>query len=317
MFKNIQSNVNFIVANKKEIISLWMDYEVVQKTLKKNSFNVDFFEDKFASKVFDYAINVVKSKDELGDCPVIGAMLMLFKKKKIPLTDIFLICVNFKNAFLQFSHTNTLFNKEMIDEISMLMDYNFEGVISGYTSMYYNDVHTHEKHLNQIETTIDKKDNIPEIETKSVDEKLKTSASEYILNIDFDIGSIEELDDLEIDTLNTIEANEYIMQDSLVESSILFENYAKVIRTLYEFKGLSYTLVILKDLLAKTEYDMLNKDTKKKISFYLKSIISDLQTWRISIFVTKEAEDIHYLDKTLMSSIAQLQMILMPEEANK
>lgn len=50
------------------------------------------------------------------------------------------------------------------------------------------------------------------------------------------------------------------------------------------------------------------------VDIYLKAIISDLQSWRMAIFITMEAEDIHYLDKTLMSSIVQIQMTLMPQE---
>ena len=39
--------------------------------------------------------------------------------------------------------------------------------------------------------------------------------------------------------------------------------------------------------------------------------------WRTSVFMEKSAEDIHYLDKTLLSSIAQLQILLSPPDANE
>ena len=56
----------------------------------------------------------------------------------------------------------------------------------------------------------------------------------------------------------------------------------------------------------------MDEEIKKAVPIYLKAIISDLQSWRISVFITRDAEDIHYLDKTLLSSIAQLQITLMP-----
>ncbi|MBN2895794.1 MAG: hypothetical protein JXK05_07915 [Campylobacterales bacterium] len=42
-----------------------------------------------------------------------------------------------------------------------------------------------------------------------------------------------------------------------------------------------------------------------------------LQSWKRTVFVTREAEDIHYLDKTFLSSIAQLQMMLLSEPSDQ
>jgi hypothetical protein len=46
---------------------------------------------------------------------------------------------------------------------------------------------------------------------------------------------------------------------------------------------------------------------------YIKAIISDLSMWRVGVFIDKNADDIHYLDKTLLSSITQLQIMLSPQ----
>ncbi|MEA1983878.1 MAG: hypothetical protein U9N39_10070 [Campylobacterota bacterium] len=89
MLSVILKNIDLLESNKKTIIDNWMSYEIVQKMLDKNSLNKKFFKEKFAFKVFDFAVGVVKEKNDLGDCPVIGVMLMLFKKKNIPLSDVY------------------------------------------------------------------------------------------------------------------------------------------------------------------------------------------------------------------------------------
>ncbi|MBD3825096.1 MAG: hypothetical protein IE916_11400 [Epsilonproteobacteria bacterium] len=81
---------------------------------------------------------------------------------------------------------------------------------------------------------------------------------------------------------------------------------------MYEFQELAYSLTILRELLEKFDLEGSEKETHYMIYIYLKAIISDLQSWRLAVFITKQAEDIHYLDKSLLSSITQLQMTMMP-----
>ena len=319
MFKTTKNNLNLLETNKENILSMWLEYDIVKTTLTKNGFEVDFFREKFASKVFDFAISVVKSQNKVGNCPVIGVMLMLFKKKNIPLSDVFMICVHFKNALLHFLYQNRHLNSNMISEISALVDYNFEGVIKDYVALYYKDNSIHQLQTPESKNTA-KIDTNVNVESKKeedapVDEEKKriTSAKNYIQEIEIDMEMIAELSELETDTLNAINEDESITQNSLVESAHLFEQYAKVLNSMFEFEELSYTLVILKDLLHTTEFYALDDDTKNMITVYLQAIINDLIRWRVSIFITSDAEDIHYLDKTLMSSIAQLEITLMPQ----
>ncbi len=308
MFNAILKNVVLIENNKDTILNLWLDYDIVKKTLCQNTLNHTFFRDKFASKVFDFAVSVVKTENQIGSCPVITVMLMLFKKKNIPLSDIFIICVHLKNSFLHFSFQNKILDDEMINEICILMDYNFEGVIRDYTAMYYHDEYREKTCLSKSSMALQ---NTQEIQL-ATPRLLSTSAKVYLQEIDLDMGIIAELNELESEALDAIEQNEYITKNSLVESANLFEQYSKVLNMMYEFEDLSYTLTILKDLLKEFKFDSIDDETRYVITIYLKAVISDLQSWRMSIFITGEAEDIHYLDKTLMSSIAQLEITLMP-----
>jgi len=310
MFKNLLKHIDLLEMNQAKILEMWMDYEIVQSKLTRNSMDITFFKEKFATKVFEFAMSVVKSENRTGDCPVIGVMLILFKKKNIPLSDIFMICVHFKNALLHFAANNKILDDKILNEISILMDYNFEGVINEYVLLYYKDSSIKEVHIpKQCPTK-------PAL-IKIKQEEEMTSATLYLQEVEVNIEMIEELNELESDTLDTIDAQETLDQNTLDESSNLFRKYAAVLNDMYEFEELAYTLTLLADVLSEVNFEEISEETKFMVDIYLKAIISDLQSWRMSIFITMEAENIHYLDKTLLSSIAQIQMTLMPQVENE
>ncbi len=306
MFKTLLHNIEVIQDNKETLLDAWMQCEDVHKTLSRHGFEISFFKDKFASKVLEFNISVIKSENKLGNCPIIGVMLLLFKKKHIPLSDIFMICVQLKNTLLTFMYKNSILNKYMIEEIALLMDYNFKSLINEYVSIYYDDDTT--KHNLQTRHT-----KITQNKQKHTQKPVYISAPEYLKEVHIEMELIEELAELESDTLDAIDAQEIITQNSLIESAHLFEKYSKVVNMMYDFEELSYTLSILKELLSTTEVDSIDETILPMVTTYLKAIIKDLQSWRAAIFVTKEAPNIHYLDKTLMSSIAQLEILLMPQ----
>ena len=311
MFTNVLKHINLLETEKDHILDMWMDYTIVQHKLTQNTINVNFFKEKFATKVFDFAMSVIKNENTKGDCPVIGVMLMLFKKKSIPLSDIFIICVHFKNAVLHFASKHEILNDDTLNEISILMDYNFEGVINEYVLLYYND-----SQIKRVKST----QNNPQVsETKMqnkeevLQEQHPTSANAYLQEVEINMEMIDELNELESDTLEAIDSQETLDQNSLDESANLFRKYASVLNDMYEFEELGYTLTLLADVLNDVNFTEITEETQFMVNIYLKAIISDLQGWRQSIFITMDAEDIHYLDKTLLSSIAQIQMTLMPQ----
>lgn len=314
MFSNIVKHIDLIEDNKELILEMWMGYEIVQTKLAQNTMDVTFFRDKFATKVFDFATSILRGENKTGDCPVIGVMLMLFKKKNIPLSDVYMICVHLKNALLHFAYKNSILNDDSIKELCMLMDYNFEGVINEYVLLYYNDSGIKKITMPQV-CSVKKEDYKKEIQAmnEASQQTLTTSAKTYLQEVHLDMDLVSELDELESDALNAIDAEETLDQNALDESANLFKQYAKVLNTMFEFEELSYTLTLLGDVLTDVDFDSMLDETKFMVDIYLKAIISDLQSWRMSIFITMEAEDIHYLDKTLLSSIAQIQMTLMPQ----
>lgn len=310
MFSKTLEKIDLLENNKKEIINIWLNFEVVQYTLIGHNIKVDFFKKIFAHKILENCLKVIKSQSELGTCPVTNVMLTLFKSKDIPLADIYIIYVHLKNSFLLFLHKESVLDADILTEISMLIDYNLDGIIREYIETHYdNDKHT------SISKTVITKNNHPKTILSPTQESVKLiSAVNYLADIDMDSGMIDELEELEEDAISSIGKEEIITSDAIEESANLFDNYSRVLNMTYEFDELSYTLTILKKLLIKTDFETMDIDTSKMIQVYLMAIIDDLRKWRISIYVDSDAEDIHYLDKTLLSSIAQLEITLIPPE---
>lgn len=77
-----------------------------------------------------------------------------------------------------------------------------------------------------------------------------------------------------------------------------------------EFRDIGLALQGLARSLEEKRPVALGEDKKKFVSVFIKSIIDDLENWRNKIFVAQDAVDIHYLDDSFFSSIAQLEVTI-------
>ena len=57
--------------------------------------------------------------------------------------------------------------------------------------------------------------------------------------------------------------------------------------------------------------------TYKKMLLFLSNIILDLSTWRKIVFIEQSANDIHYMDSSLFSSILQLELLFNTEQQHE
>ena len=310
---HLLKHIALLERDSQLILDHWIDDETVKRMLCQNGLKTAFFKERFASKVIEYALGVIENKNELGQCPVIGVMLILFKKKNIPLSDVFIICVNLKNTLLHYFNDKNLLSSELLKELNLLMDHNFEGVIREYADLYYHDIYK-VRHCGIENTQEDKTEELDELPVYLSVSSDITSAKVYLTETEVDMDMVAELDELERESIDAMEMSESLNTEILSDVIKLFEHYSKILNGALEFDELVYTLTVLLDMLRKTQIDLVDDLTQKTVVIYLRAVISDLQSWRMSVFITQEAEDIHYLDKTLLSSIAQLQIMLMPQE---
>lgn len=144
----------------------------------------------------------------------------------------------------------------------------------------------------------------------------KISANSFLENLDSTIfADLDELIELEDEIDETLYD---FTQDPCIKSlqSIIskLDKYAFVIKNLQEFDELAQALFSTRDILSVvTEID----DKKaKNIKIFLENIFVDLKSWRNTIFVKKDTNDIHYLDSSLFSSCLQMELSLTGVKAD-
>lgn len=294
-FDYLKSRFFEFASCKNEIVENWVKDEIVLPRLKHNGISPKFFADHFAGRIIDYALGVVSGEKPIGNCPVVHIMLQMFKEKDIPLNDIFIICAGLKNEILRILLDKNMLTQESINEVVFFMDKNFEGVLKEY--LY--------EELINIEQS-------EEQEHKSKEIRRIISAVEYIDEVSVDSNDLDEMRELEDEAIAAM-ANEEFLSESGRDKFIKAANkYSKILSYLLEFGGLGYSLGMLSEIIAECNINTLCEQTRKRLPIFCGAIIEDLQTWRIAVFENADAKDIHWMDDGFLSSISQLQVMLMP-----
>ncbi len=141
------------------------------------------------------------------------------------------------------------------------------------------------------------------------------SANEYLENLDIDIS--EDLYDL--DEIERIWESKVILLETSKDEE-LFQELSKVIKAygdkinnvFYEFKALGYAFSSLSEVI-QTE-KVFDLSSIENIAIFLENLLHDITKWRETIFVEASAENIHYLDNSLLSSCMQVESMIKNEE---
>lgn len=284
---------------QRDILHHWMSQDQVYDTLQAYSITPEFFGRYFGRRVIEYTFGTLRGKNELGNCPIIGVMLVYFQKKNFAVDDIFLLCTQLKNVMILYSLNYKVLTQKTMQEIAHLMDQNLKGVIREFIDTRLSPL---SPHVLSCPITSDRE--LPAITV------ITTSALHYLQEIEIDFEVLDELNEIETEAISSLNLNEIVSEKAYREVIGLFSNYTKVLNQLLEFKEITYALSVLIDILERTGFDTINEEHFAIITIYIKAITSDLSMWRNSVFVSQTAEDIHYLDATLLSSITQLQIML-------
>lgn len=298
-FTALTTYSNHFEASKRDILHHWMSQPSAYGTLESYNITPEFFGRYFGKRLIDYSFGVVDGENELGNCPIIGVMLTFFHKKNFALDDVFVLCAELKNSFLSYSLKHEVLTQNVMQEITHLMDQNLKGVIREFTGTAAVTidcplVYDAEAFKNRATNT--------------------TSASQYLQEVEIDFELLDELNEIESEAFASMHLDTVMTHQSYDEVIALLLNYTKVLNWLIEFKEITYALNVLIDILEHTPLESIDAEHLEVSTIYIKAIIGDLSMWRTSVFVTQSTEDIHYLDDTLLSSIAQLQIMLSEQD---
>ena len=139
----------------------------------------------------------------------------------------------------------------------------------------------------------------------------KTTAAEYVEQSA--IAFMDKIDSLEVIENSIDEALTVFEKESSVENindvARNFFDYVEILELLVEFEHLSFALNSLAEFLQGTDTTLFEASEISKFVTLSIHMLDDLKDWRENIFVKQEANDIHYLDSSLLSSCLQIETI--------
>jgi len=162
--------------------------------------------------------------------------------------------------------------------------------------------------------SLDQMLNMQELRILRKSTSFKISAEEYIANLDeSSYDDVSELMAITAELHSEIEFFSYEpTQEAALKVAQLFETHGKIIKSLIEFVDLGNAVCSLQDYITGLSEDDIQNNAAKIESLF-SNLLEDLIQWRINIFETKVAIDIHYLDSSIFSSILQLQLNISDE----
>ncbi|MFP4333763.1 MAG: response regulator [Campylobacterales bacterium] len=140
----------------------------------------------------------------------------------------------------------------------------------------------------------------------------KVSATEFLEQTPLNVAlRAEELDELSDNLDATLFEFERSKNTKLLNAiAEIFHSYALVMEELLEFAHLSHSIFTLEKMLLNIESYNVDDDKMAVLIRFLDGFISDLTTWQKTLFITKDTQDIHYLDSSLLSSVLQIENLL-------
>jgi len=133
----VREHIVELQGHKELILSQWISYPEPKNILHFHKIDVALFKEYFGSGVFDYFMDVIANKKNLGDCPVMHELLTYLKDRDISANELFTICSHFRKSMVDFSYDAKINSKELFDEISYVFDENFAGVLKLYTDTIF------------------------------------------------------------------------------------------------------------------------------------------------------------------------------------
>ncbi len=299
---NASDIIDDLCENREIISHIWTGKELVHERLKSHAIDVEFFRSHYGIKVIEYFLGVIKGEAEIGNCPVIFIMLDFFKNKNLPLEDIFMICVLFKNTITGYIFDRYSFNHKLFDDINLILDKNFEGVVVNYLKL---------REWDKVKVQPKEPVVIEKIEEKEVFEQI--NYVEYVLEND-----VYELQDLEEDidslAISVIESSSATLEDNDILGNKI-SRYGSILSNYPLFSELGkYIMKLGENFSANAELLFNDKERMLNISALIEGFVNDLIVWRKEIF-ENNIENPHFLDSSFFSNVDTIIMFIEYDES--
>jgi len=147
----------------------------------------------------------------------------------------------------------------------------------------------------------------------------KVTALEYVEGTAISlIDKVEELENIlvELET-SSISFETDPTKETMTQITSNLHSFIEVVDELFEFEHFAFALHTLNEFLIDLNVEGTDKKDCKKFSTIFIHFIDDIAEWRKNIFILQEANDVHYLDSSLLSSCLQIQAIFDKQEVTQ
>lgn len=149
-----------------------------------------------------------------------------------------------------------------------------------------------------------------EIKSMHYSDKEKISAKEFMENNPIDIDLLDEIEDLLEDYENVSVKYEEVSEEFISIVSMLLIKFSSLLMLSGEFKDLAKVIEEFKAVLDSLDIESLDDEKKRFLKMFIDAFMQDIKKWYEEVIVLKSANDIHYLDASLLSSIRQIEDFL-------
>lgn len=150
------------------------------------------------------------------------------------------------------------------------------------------------------------------------DQPIMIDAKTFVTRIEVDESDIKQFEELEEDIFEILDTLEYKqrLHRHMPMLGDLFQKYANILIFFNEFSSIAETLMGISTVLIETQFSEDDDGRIRNTSILLSSLISNLSKWREGIFVKQDAEDIHFLDKSIIADCDQIYAFLHPSQSS-
>lgn len=293
---------------KSAILDQWSKARIVDELLHDKNINPSLFTKHFGSRIVDYYVDVLKDKEQIGECPIVIVMLKFFIQNKLSLDNLYIFCSALKNSvtntYIQYIHEkDELLDVNKLKIIQVVFNLNFTGVIQEYLQY-------HPHAINQLQE---------EVENPDISDTEDSDTSTYafgtnipVENAEYTHEEIQEFHELEeeIDYYINQMHSTFNTDDALNLASRLTK-YANTIILNPNFRKVANSIFELAHQFSHPNNFQNIQTNQKTISTLLDCFIHDLNQWKDNL-LTFKTQDPHYHDQSIISNVQQIVMYTTP-----
>ncbi|MEF3192200.1 MAG: hypothetical protein K6347_06630 [Campylobacterales bacterium] len=225
------------------------------------------FVNHFGTRIYDFFLDHIMGAEKSEGCPVMGVLLRFFYKKQIELSELFLICDNFKWSLIDLLLASGEASREAVNAIFEILQANFVSLIDEYFYIRGIEVKRSDHHSVAIPTftTVEPRP------TREVNAQMIDSE---------DLAQLDEVPD-ELEEATAV----FYMESPSIEQILRFaqdaERLGAMLRLYGAFEELG--LEIGKMARAFEEHPWQALENRYSLSVLLGSFLNDFALWRRSI----------------------------------